>query len=686
MNEKSEEMTAEGLQSMHAMLAQYVPTDSFFGPPYIDIDEHRDAPVPHRYIHGGFSDTATRFSFYFPPRYEGRFFQFLEGGYGGDENSVVSRGGMFGGVGYAASRGGFFVESNQGHIGAERCPKAGDDATVYGYRASAECARLARHLAGSVYGEKPKHGYLFGGSGGGHRTLLAMEYVEDVGVWDGGVASVIAAPDTFRAYSAMNNARRVVGDHFDQVVDAIEPGGSGNPFEHLDSEQREELAHLYAEGFARGSERSVQEGLNAGVMFWAWNADLLRQADRGYFEAFWTEPGHAGADGVVDDWTIDLKSTVAETLTPHEAAEYPLSGFGRMLLTAPADKLVGIRLVDEVPRSVEGARITILSGAAAGRLLYCTNFARGLIIGASIGEAQTLLFDGVEPGDEVHVDNQDFLAYCYYYRHHIPEPSRAPRLFMDGHPIYPQHRAPDVVSSPVFGTVPRHDLIRRPTFVLQHTLDTSGWPPGGVEFEDHVRAHLGERTESQFRLWWIDNAEHISGSVIPVRSLPAPSTRLVDYTGAHESALDAMVAWIERDVTPPVSTNYRFERDVNCVRLAAGAVERGGIQPVVTATANGSVRAEVQAGEEVSLVMHAEVPAGAGSIVEVAWDYEGAGTWPEVHAQRSAQSSLRHETCHVFSEPGTYFPAARVLAHAQGDTEDPYARVMNLGRCRVVVH
>src|SRR5690242_19606230 len=41
--------------------------DPFFGPPFVDIDEWRDEPVRMRYVHGGFADTDTRFSFYFPP-------------------------------------------------------------------------------------------------------------------------------------------------------------------------------------------------------------------------------------------------------------------------------------------------------------------------------------------------------------------------------------------------------------------------------------------------------------------------------------------------------------------------------------------------------------------------------------------------------------------------------------------
>ena len=79
--------------------------------------------------------------------------------------------------------------------------------------------------------------------------------------------------------------------------------------------------------------------------------------------------------------------------------------------------------------------------------------ADGLLVGSSMGEAQTLLFDGVEPGDEVHLDNRDFLAYCYSYRHHPETAAEVRRLAIDGQPLYPQHEWLDMAStsSPVFG-------------------------------------------------------------------------------------------------------------------------------------------------------------------------------------------------------------------------------------------
>jgi hypothetical protein len=164
---------------------------------------------------------------------------------------------------------------------------------------------------------------------------------------------------------------------------------------------------------------------------------------------------------------------------------------------------------------------------------------------------------------------------------------------------------------------------------------------------------------------------------------PVPSTRLIDYGGSFEAGVDFMIGWIERGENPPDPTNYRLDAFDNRVSLASTASERRGLQPVATATANGSSRAEVAVGDEVSLELSAEAPPGVGAIVEWAWDFDGTGTWPEHHAEVSP--SIQHRTTHRYSEPGTYFVSARVISQAQGNPDDPYARIENFGRCRVVV-
>ena len=58
--------------SLHAQSlvgdSDYASPDDFFKVAYIDVDEWRTEPVRHRYIHGGFRNHETRFSFYFPER------------------------------------------------------------------------------------------------------------------------------------------------------------------------------------------------------------------------------------------------------------------------------------------------------------------------------------------------------------------------------------------------------------------------------------------------------------------------------------------------------------------------------------------------------------------------------------------------------------------------------------------
>jgi hypothetical protein len=38
---------------------EYEPVDDAFGKPFVDVDEWRDSPRRHRYLHGGFEGTET---------------------------------------------------------------------------------------------------------------------------------------------------------------------------------------------------------------------------------------------------------------------------------------------------------------------------------------------------------------------------------------------------------------------------------------------------------------------------------------------------------------------------------------------------------------------------------------------------------------------------------------------------
>ena len=146
--------------------------DPQFQQPYVDIDEWRDQPVRHRYIHGGFEGNDTRFSFYFSPEegYERRFFHFVSP-VQGSENANESNDGA---IGMAISSGAYFVESNMGGMSP--------DPTLV-YRASAAVAQFSRVKAAELYGVHRPYGYIYGGSGGGFKTMSLLE--NTTGVWDG---------------------------------------------------------------------------------------------------------------------------------------------------------------------------------------------------------------------------------------------------------------------------------------------------------------------------------------------------------------------------------------------------------------------------------------------------------------------------------------------------------------------
>src|ERR1700728_2505123 len=319
-------------------VSSYVVTDDFFGAPYIDIDEERTDPIPHRYVHGGFEGTTTRFAMWFPPQEEwhGRMYQPLEGANAGHEDVFASPiGADIGGLVMTLNRlGGYMIESNMGHIGDVLDPKAGEDPTVYGWRAAAESGRLSKLVAEQVLGSSPSYSYVWGGSGGARRSPLCLAYAPDV--WDAALPFMGDAQDgefgnwerlrgCAQHFCAMFNVQRVLGDKIDDVVDAVAPGGSGDPFVGLNTHQREELANLYRLGYPRGDEAIIAPP-HGTIWLWTSMADRIQKEHPDYWEAFWTKPGHVGFDQpeLVTGDLIDMRGTVARSLFAKDFMEDPL--------------------------------------------------------------------------------------------------------------------------------------------------------------------------------------------------------------------------------------------------------------------------------------------------------------------------------------------------------------------------
>src|SRR3984957_9297257 len=425
-------------------VSHYVPTDSFFGAPYIDEDTEIDAPILHRMIHGGFEGTDTRFRFHFPfEGYEGRMFNPLSGANGGTEEFFTSPlGEAIGGLSSRLRLGGYMVESNQGHIGDDPDPKGGVEPTLYGWRASAEAARFSKYVAAQIYGQPPHHSYVFGGSGGGRRSPLCLENAPDV--WDGCLPSTSGGEiaehgntkrvkaGSIMSFGQMFNVQRLLGkEKIVALAERMAPGGNGNPFDGLDTHEREELASLYRQGFTRGNEFMISEPMG---QMWLWTslADELYAEDPAYFEDFWTKPGYVGFDqpGLVMGDLIDRRCTVVRTLSARDLNEAPdFAGPEYQTMRILAAIVGAGSEAYDFPYALEvegleggyrlGTGVRVLTGKAAGRSLYATGFAGNVFACDGHGDANVLRFRDVLPGDEVHVDNRKFLAYCYFARHHL---------------------------------------------------------------------------------------------------------------------------------------------------------------------------------------------------------------------------------------------------------------------------
>jgi hypothetical protein len=698
--------------------ASYLPADPFFGAAYVDVDEGRDQPYPHRHVHGGFEGTDTRFTFYFVPaeEYQGRLFHPLEGGHAGHEEVFGSP--MMAAIGnrleWAARLGGYMVESNCGHIGDEVDPKAGDDPTVYGHRASIESARFSKHVAAQVYGSAPHHAYVYGGSGGARRSPLCLEY--GAHVYDGampymgggnvephGTTSRVQS-DSPISFGAMFNVQRVLGSDIALVVDAMAPGGSGDPFVGLTVHQAEELAYLYQQGFPRGDEHMIANPLG---QMWLWTsiADMLLEDDAEYFERFWTARGYVGHDQpeLVGEDLIDVRATVTRVITARDLLEDPvLAGAEYDPIRRTSVFIAQLSNQLDLPLAVEldglgsgyrmGTGVRVLTGAAAGRSLYCSSHGGEVLACDGRGDANILRFAGVAVGDEVQVDNRAFLAFCYYYRHHQSDSAMWDFLRVDGRARYPQHGVP--VQSPLMG-VPYSGQYEGKLLWIHHTHDASLWPPQGVIYADAVLDVQGAQAAAEkFCIRWSENAEHGPPGTIPSAPNRANSTWLIDTMPIVEQSLWDLVDWCENGIKP-AATRYEFAG--GRVTLPRDAAQRGGIQPVVAVTADGGARAEVRIGQPVTLEVRAEVPPGAGAIVDVAWDFEGQATFPFHHdgpfsgggggggdASGSA-SAVRLSTTHTYDEPGTYFVTALVHSHRDGDAAATTRRIPNLASARVVV-
>ena len=663
------------------------PSDEMFIEPYVDVDEWRDSPVRHRYVHGGFAGTETRFSIYLPPQdsYEGRFFQHITP-VPDSEHLAQSMSREQDKIGFSISSGGYFLETNGG--GASGSPGSSVDPTIAAYRANAAAAQYSRVVAAEMYGDHRAYGYAYGGSGGGYRTIGGAE--NTTGVWDGVVPYVIGSPMAIPSmFTVRMHALRILRNRLDGIVDAVEPGGRGDMYEHLNEEERDALKEVTRLGFPpRSWFGHSTMGMHAFPVLY----QGMVMADPIYFEEFWTQPGYLGFElpPSLERDHVRYQCEIVTTISEDEADVLGLSSGSQPgqarggVDTAwrgsrePSMVPVAVRLSTVPDVEVQGGELVVTSGPAAGARLILLSVVDDIAV---FGPAPTATLVQVQPGDSVVVDNSGFLAAQTYHRHQVPETADYPVWDQfrnsDGSPMYPQR---PLMLGPLFasaaaGTVQTGRFAGK-MIVVESLLDREALPWQADWYRSKVHEHLGDELDDNFRLWFTDNALHGDDET------QESPTHTISYLGVLHQALRDVSRWVEEGVAPPPSTNYEVVDGQ--VTVPAEASQRRGIQPVVSLTVDGDVRADVAVGNAVTFRATAQVPDGAGVVVTVEWDFDGAGSFPIAESVVAAEK-VHAERRYSFGEPGVYFPTVRVASHRNGERTSPYARVQNLDRVRVVV-
>jgi len=663
--------------------------DPLFAQPYIDVDEWRDTPVKHHYVHGGFSGTDTRFSFYFPEKkdYQGHFYQYITPVPESENLSQEVAAGAENKITFSLDSGAYFVETNEG--GSDS-----NDTTIAAYRANAAAAQYSRVVAMKMFGEKRPFGYAFGGSGGAYRTIGGIENTE--GVWDGAVPYVVgsqmAIPNVF---TVRMHAMRILEDKFPQIVDALEPGGSGDMYAGLNTEEKAALDEVTKMGFPP---RSWYAYKTMGIHGFTAVYQGMVKADESYFtHDFWNVPGYLGADHpesflkariqkvskIKRALSMDqaVKSGITEPIPENErgTADMAWKSVGGMAGNMP----VAFELEDELPAvGFLGGDLRIRSGEAAGEALQLKAIAGKNVI---LGPGNPNVLVKIKPGDEVQVDNSNFLAAQTYHRHQVPgKEYKVWDQFRDaaGNPLYPQRSrllGPSFTKAAA-GVLPTGKF-KGKMIVLASLWDREAFPWNADWYRDRVQENLGDQTNDHFRLWYTDHAEH---SDLLKQEDP---THIVGYLGDLQQALRDLSGWTEHGITPPATTNYKVVDGQ--VIVPAAANERKGIQPVVDLKANGSKRADTSVGEAITFTAVIEVPPNSGKIVSAEWDFDGSGNFSDKVNSSAFKAdhsgSVTIHASHSYTKPGTYFVTLHVASQRDGDSKTPFAKIQNLDRVRVVV-
>lgn len=638
--------------------AHYV--DPVYNHPVIDSEQDVTGAVSYHLVIGHFEGTDNKFTIALPSKdqFEGRFFQNvypLQTEVADPET-----------IAFGVDSGAYTVQTNGGG----------------GYRVDAAAAKFAKEVAAAYYDDSARiYGYVYGGSGGSYQTVGAIE--STTGVWDGAVPYIIGVPTSFLNFDVRAMARLVLSSKAAQISDALSPGGSGDPYAGLNEAESAVLRETTNLGIPLKAWQDPNYVLNTASP----NADGLfifasttRALDPTYADDFWSKPGYLGTEqSALGDFyraaKIDARGTI--TTVTKDGSGTPLS----VTLDAVPASLGNVPL-DLTVYSPDGAtKIGALSGTvnAATRAITLTAGNSAAVLAA------------LNAGGQVHIDNRWSVALTAYARYQVPDdPSftvfdqyRA----ADGTPLYPQRavKLSPMVASSVTGGATYSGKINGNVIVVANLLDTDAFPWDGDWYSNQVANAIGANYADNFRLWYNDNADHITTGFPDLSNTSGEgrTPALVDYGGILQRALLDLSDWVENGNAPAQSTVHTVVDGQ--VHVPADAAQRLGVQPVVKVTVGGADHITVAAGQSVAFQGEIDVPPNAGTLTNLEWDPTGTGAFVPLPLGSVSGSSVVVSSNYTYATPGTYYAAIRATTHETDDPTSQFAGVLSLGRVRFTV-
>lgn len=677
--------------------------------PVIDEEEvrYRILPdrtkLPYRYYHVHFEGERLKCILCFPASgapFRWRFYQYLSPFPGPDEETAstnMDRRGLDDRIAFAILNGSGYVESNM----CSRSQFGGavsDEESRDVYRSSAASAELFRTKAKELYGEGRVYGYVYGGSGGGYKTMSCIENTDS---FDGACPYIIGCPVSLpNSIVAKSNADRRLRRVLPQIAKAVDAGGT-DPYEGLNEDETKALREITSFGFPMKDWHFYDEMDDGSLPVLI---PAARQLHADYFKDFWTEKGYEGSDPEDSAYRdrLCMHTKVVKVLPMSEAEDSEEETLEtrngadtawKKMMSSSGD-VIQVTEAPSEDQYIGGVDIHVESGEAKGTTLKLGAVqGKYLILGAAYGFSDTNeVLSRLKPGDELFLDNSDYIAFQNFYRHQMPEDPdyHAFDQFRKGGENYDPDRKYVGLMGPGFafsgaGSV-QSGNIQGKVIVTACLMDEAAYPWMADWYRQKV---INAGHGSDFRLNYYDRCIHGDESGLQ-------SNYITNYLGALFQALLDVADWTENGIEPPLGTVYTMQGGLVVPEKDPEKIH--GLQPQIRILYNGEDVTEgcvhIKAGEKLILEAMISAPSGKPVDAKISWSDRGTGSgkrdtvldYLEEGILTEISDHVSHlSTSHEYGYPGTAFVTVRAMSERNGDKSSVFTKIRNLARVKVVV-